>query len=406
MESLKNIFDRHFENVVFDKGFASKVEGFLIRFFAKNDDHVAFFGSGLIGVYPVRWNYSDTDYWWDEIFGIDDTDLQRDLFKHPEIKLNRVVSSDVLNHAMIYTLYRVHNLSDSQLTEPQREKLKTTVMICLNVKFLTSLMARYFPYRADIGVAEKTFNNLTMRFDLKSYGSWGKMITARSKDFVSPKGRYYKAYTQYTNDAEIIRMINDAQGRIRETVKEVTKAFYDTLAKEAKVLSSSSSVELDGVVAIKDLRRQRNQYIRYIKNVINEKDSFYKEPINKIIYKSIPSLTPDFYETLIKQFPEIATNNRYRQIVNRFIDQLLVFSFDLLENNNIKTTDLSGVIYRLKHVFMSGRITDELLLKARYDFDKIVGYIDPKMKNKPIVPERCGLFLYIVIRTLTMNYFK
>ena len=91
------------------------------------------------------------------------------------------------------------------------------------------------------------------------------MLNNRSAEFVSPKGRYYKAYTTYNDDIEIIKMINDAQGRIRETVKDITKVYYDCLADDAKVLSSSSSIELDGTIMIKDLTRKATQYNRYIK---------------------------------------------------------------------------------------------------------------------------------------------
>ena len=237
---LKEIFDKHFANTVFDKSFADKVEKFVRLFLLKNNDHVSFFGGNLIGVYPIRWNYSDTDTWWDDIFDVGETELEKDLHKHPEIKTNRVVSSDVLNHALIYSIYRVHN--SPSIPEDLKETTKSRLMLALNLKFISSLMAHYFRFPADKGIAEKTFNKLTKRYDLKIYGTWVKMLNNRSAEFVSPKGRYYKAYTTYNDDIEIIKMINDAQGRIRETVKDITKVYYDCLADDAKVLDRKSVV--------------------------------------------------------------------------------------------------------------------------------------------------------------------
>ena len=55
---------------------------------------------------------------------------------------------------------------------------------------------------------------------------------------------------------------------------------------------------------------------------------------------------------------------------------------------------------------MSGRITDETLLKARTAFDKVAEATDKKLKGTPLVPERCAFFLYLVLRTITMQFFK
>lgn len=401
---LKEIFDKHFANTVFDKSFADKVEKFVRLFLLKNNDHVSFFGGNLIGVYPIRWNYSDTDTWWDDIFDVGETELERDLHKHPEIKTNRVVSSDVLNHALIYSIYRVHN--SPSIPEDLKETTKARLMLALNLKFISSLMAHYFKFPADKGIAEKTFNKLTKRYDLKIYGTWVKMLNNRSVEFVSPKGRYYKAYTTYNDDIEIIKMINDAQGRIRETVKDITKVYYDCLADDAKVLSSSSSIELDGTIVIKDLTRKATQYNRYIKQVVTEKDGFKKEQLIELVYRAVPSLQPGVFEKLLETFVTEFQSSKYRTHFNGLIDNLLIFSFDFLRDNEIAENDLPGVIYRLKHVYMSGRITDETLLKARTAFDKVVEATDKKLKGTPLVPERCAFFLYLVLRTITMQFFK
>ena len=401
---LKEIFDNHFRNTNFDKSFANNVEKFVRLFLLKNNDHVSFFGGNLIGVYPIRWNYSDTDTWWDEIFDVGESELERDLHRHPEIKTNRVVSSDVLNHAIIYSIYRVHN--SPSLTDQEKQSTKARLMLALNLKFITSLMTRYFRYPADKGIAEKTFNRLTKRYDLKTQGTWIKMLNSRSVDFVAPNGRYYKAYTTYYDDIEIIKMINDAQGRIRETVKDITKAYYDCLADDAKILSSSSTIDLDGTVVVKDLNRKATQYNRYIKQVITEKDGFLKEQLIELVYRAVPSLQPGIFEKLLETLVVEFQSSKYRTHFNTLVDNLLIFSFDFLKDNEIAENDLTGVIYRLKHVYMSGRITDETLLNARKAFDKVVEASDRKLKGTPLVPERCAFFLYLVLRTITMQFFK
>lgn len=404
MKSLKAIFDYHFKDTRFDKRFKENVFNFVRRFLSKNDDHVQFFGGHLLGVHAIRWNYSDSDYWWDDIFEVIPEYIQQDILKIPAVKANRVVSSDVLNHAFIYSLHRVHHSRD--LNDAEKAQLKLYLMLAMNMKFICSLAAHYFKYPADRGIAEKTYNSLTKRFDLKEEGSWGKMLQKRSRDYVADTGNYYKAYVEYTDDFMIVKMINDAQGRIRETYKAITAKYYEMLHKDAKVLSSSANVNLDGVVVLKDVMRKTTQYNRYIKSVISSKDSFIKEPLTQVIYRAVPSLQEDIFEKLLNTMSEHYHDKKYTKHFDTLIDSILTFSFDLIKDNEIADNDLPGVLYRCKHVYMSGRVQDPQLDKAKDCFIKVVEAMDKSLVKTPMIPERCGIFLYIVLRTLTMNYFK
>lgn len=404
MKTLKAVFDFHFQDVKFDNAFVENVDEFVRRFLTKNNDHVDFFGGNLLGVHTVRWNYSDTDTWWDEIFDVVPEYVQKDLFKLPDIKTDRVISSDVLNHALIYSIHRVHH--SPEIKESQKELTKTKLMLVLNMKFLCSLMAHYFKYPADPGIAEKTFNCLSNRYDIKTLGSWGRMLNKRSAEFVEPGARYYKSYVEYRPDVEIVKMLNDAQGRIRETVKSITAVYYENLKANMKVLSSSSSVELDGKIVLKDVVRKASVFNRYIKTVISNGDAYIKPELTQVVYAAIPSLQPEMYDKLQAAFIKEYHNKKYNRHFEAMIDSVLTYSFDVLKNANISERDLPGLVYRLKHVYMSGRVQDPLLLKARKEFEKLIDAVDKKLRNTPLVPERCGVFLYLVLRTLTMNTYK
>lgn len=404
MKSLKAIFDHHFRDTRFDRQFKDNVFAFVRRFLSKNDDHVQFFGGHLLGVHAIRWNYSDSDTWWDEIFEVIPEYIQQDILKIPAVKANRVVSSDVLNHAFIYSIHRVHH--SRELNDVEKQQLKLYLMLSLNMKFICSLAAHYFKYPADRGIAEKTYNSLTKRFDLKEEGSWGKMLQKRSRDYVADGGNYYKAYVEYTDDLMIVKMINDAQGRIRETYKAITAKYYEMLHKDAKVLSSSANVNLDGTVVLKDVQRKATQYNRYIKSIVSAKDSFIKEQLVQVVYRAIPSLQEGLFEKLLNGFSDYYHDKKYNKHFDILIDNILTFSFDLIKDNEIAENDLPGVLYRCKHVYMSGRVQDPQLDKAKEAFLKVIESVDKTLVKTPMVPERCGLFLYILLRTLTMNYFK
>ena len=408
MNTLKEVFDHHFKDTKFDKRFADDIKKFISHFFTKNNDHVDFFGGSLIGVHAVRWNYSDTDTWWDDIFNVIPEYVEDDLYKLKIIVPSRHVSSDVLNHAFAYAIYRIHH--SKEIPEADKDMAKTRIMLAMNLKFICSLMAHYYRWPADPGVAEKTFNKLTKRFDLKTTGSWGAMLLARSKAWVAKGSRFYNTMINYNDDVDTIKMLNAAQGAIRETFKEINAVYYETLAEDAKILSSSNNVELDGVVVLKDLQRKGTTYNRYIKSVLASKDSFIKQSLIEVVYQAVPSLQPGVFEQILEHVSTVYTNPKESKNINELIDNLLTFSFMILQDNQIADNDLSGALYRLKHVYMSGRITDQQLEKARQYFTKVMESLDKLNKTKlaksPLIPERCALFLYIVLRTLTINYYK
>lgn len=405
-KTLKDVLDKHFEHVVFDKKFASKVAEFLRLFLTKNDQYVNFFGSGLIGIHNVMWNNSDSDFWWDEVWHVDPEAFKQDLRRLPVINTNFKVASNEFHHAIIYTLHRVHH--SPHLSDKEKEELKIRCMTSLNIKYLVSLQHHYFPYGADNGISEKTFNSLNNKFDLKVLGSWGAMLTKRSTEYIAKGARYYKTYVNYNFDKEIIVMITDAQGRIRETYKDITKIYHTLKDEKAKILSSSATLITDEGMVLKDLTRKTNQYIRYIQSTISTKDAFIKQELLNIVNESIPSLdnSYDVFEGLLYALLENYHVSKYQRAFDEMVSDLLIFSFDILKKNNIKDNDLPGLLYRLKHVYMSGRIQDKLLDNARKQFVKLVESYNKKLKNTPLIPERCGVFLYIVLRTIMMNKYK
>ena len=403
MPTIKETMNKMLGHVHVDLDFVKKIEKFTIGFMAKNNDHVAFFGGTLLGVQAIRWNYTDSDFWWDELLDIVPEDLQRELCKTPEVQAHRKVSSDPLNQAMVYVM---HLIESSKLPEDVKRSTNIRVMFCMNCKFLCSLVVRRFPRPADEAVAQKVFNCLANRFDLKAEGNWGKMITARSRGFTTPGSRYYKVLTEYNNDKEIVRMINDAQGRIRDTINLITSEHHRQLKNEARVLSTTSQVEIDGKIVLKDIQRKYTIYNRYIKTCISDGENFIKPPLNEVIRQAVPSLDPDTFYAIQETFVKFYHDKRYHKVFNNMVDDVLTFSFDLLKNSNIKENDLPGLIYRLKHVYMSGRVTDDAIHRARRGFEKVVEAYDKRLRNTPMIGERCGLFLYIVLRTLTMRYYK
>jgi hypothetical protein len=71
-----------------------------------------------------------------------------------------------------------------------------------------------------------------------------------------------------------------------------------------------------------------------------------------------------------------------------------------------KTDDLSVVVTKLKHLYTASLMKDVGLIKAKTAADKIVDKARVSKSKSAKSALRTALELYIVLRTLSMNYYK
>ncbi|QMV29168.1 hypothetical protein AP1_0471 [Aeromonas phage AP1] len=52
---------------------------------------------------------------------------------------------------------------------------------------MTSIMNHYFSYLVKPSVAQTAYNKLSMKFDIKRFGSWNELFKARGEFVINPK---------------------------------------------------------------------------------------------------------------------------------------------------------------------------------------------------------------------------
>src|SRR5690554_5279886 len=100
--SLKEVFDRQFDQVKFDRQLCQRIIRFSNAFMTRNDDHSAFFGGVLLGVHPIRFLESDREAWYEDVLDIDEELLLADFRKVKSINHEFKVMSDVFNYTPVY----------------------------------------------------------------------------------------------------------------------------------------------------------------------------------------------------------------------------------------------------------------------------------------------------------------
>jgi hypothetical protein len=275
-------------------------------------------------------------------------------------------------------------------------------------KFLTSLLWNYFKYPANPQVAEATYNSLSLKFGLKKNGNWKKYLDERAHLTLHGDSIHHKTLFNMQDDEAFLYFIGDTQGRIRGTVKSIY-AIFDRMNKAGvRIASTSSVMEYDGELILKDKSRTYQAEIRYISDIIADRGSFVKPELLNIILKSMPTAPPDMFTKTLNWMSDNAGYGR-DDIVNQLIMKTVIYSFNYLSRNPklIKgRRDISGVLISLRGSFTASRSSDEDLMELRDMAEKIAGYATGSRNDTVLKAIRTAVLLYIIGRIMSKDYYS
>lgn len=409
-KNVLEVFNNALPDLEFDKALALKVKRYANAFVNKNADHIAFFGGMLMGVHRVRFKPEDRNEWFDDILQADDLVIEDELHKLPEILAHRHVSSDVMN---LSCLWMVHRFSNSpHLNASEKHEAMINVLLVLHYKFITSILARWFTHLADPQVALATVAAMSMKYGLKTAGSWQKLLEQRSEEIVATRSIHYRTYTKFTDDKAIVYMINDIQGRVKKILKYIRDVF-EQIRKDPKGLirTETSTVELDGVNTIKDKKRSFSSYLRYVSDVIKDPATWLKPELVDVIDQAMPTMPRARLEETL-YYCSINSGSNGDPNIAILIEETLAHAFEFILSrgrNEMRVNDLAGLIGKLRNRYMSSRSSDPVLMRMRDLGEDIARHATSTRaisnKNAEISAIRTGLLLYIVLRTFSMRYY-
>ena len=406
--SIKSVFDDVGKHVVADHVLFSKVCVMESRFVNKKQEHIEFFGGNLTGVQVVRFTDSDKDYLFSEVVDIDIGELEEKLYSIKFVKgksgLNRdwKISSDVFNITCTWLIYLFEH--SKHLDEEQRHEAKIRVCNYLIYKFLTSLLYNSFRFPADVEVAQATYAQLSNKFALKQFGSWGATIRNLAENGIDSKGIHLQVLHEL-EDERVIYFLNDIQGRIRDMFKNIYSVF-DRLNREGvRIVSTNSVVETDGEMVLKDSTRSPGIYTRYLKTIIADKNTFIKQELVDIIAGIMHTMSP---RLLMKTLDWTVDNYQKTQNsdIDKAVDLVLEHAIDYLSvNHSDARKNVAMLIDKLRGAYMSSRSTDIKLLEVRVLVEKIVREATGSLNEAGISSVRTAWMLYIVIRAYSMRFY-
>jgi len=223
-KNIKEVFDNALSHLTIDEAFLKDVSQYAKYFVNKNDEHVQFFGSNLLGVHAVRFLPEDRLSWTVDLLDIDEYETRRNVVKLPTVNETWIRGTDVMNISCIYLVHRVFN---SDLSPKLKEQGMMDILLVMHYKLMSSLMAHNFKYPTDEATAMAVYAALSKKYALKAYGSWHAVFVARCKDIIDRKSIHMRTIDKFNDDGAIQYMITDIQGRLKSMVKNLNKVFYD-----------------------------------------------------------------------------------------------------------------------------------------------------------------------------------
>ncbi|KAB3419315.1 hypothetical protein F9Z84_07385 [Escherichia coli] len=399
--AVKDIFDQLDDgDLVINPRWVSKLRSFVYGFATKNNEHTEFFGSPFLGTHRVVFKSEDRQTFFKDIFDIDEVRLRDELIKTKWINKDFKVSSDAFNLTIVYLLYRTWN---SDLPKNMKEEAMINLIMLFHYRILTSIMNYYFGYLVKPKVATAAYNKLSLKFDIKRYNSWSDLFRARAEFIINPRtGIHFDTFTKMDNDKKIVYMVNDMESRLKGVINDYTKVLYEVKDSVDLVETDSGLAVLDGELNIKDVQKRETRYKSYIANVLNDKNSFFKQELVTYAAEAIQRTDQDKLEMIIREFPTQYAHEKgekYRE----FVDDVTTHLFEYLSSNAIRHNDLKNVFFKIRGAYTSSKSTNALLLKLRNNGDEIVKTMTGIKTEIKITSLRTSLMLYIVLRTLVMD---
>ena len=402
--TIKQVFDENCTRVKINRQLIKQIQELRIGFVNRNEDHLNFFSSNLLGVYPVRYRPIDRQRWCDEILEVDEVDLKRDIKKVEYLDPDWVRPNDPVNQSCIWLLYQIHN---SSLSDRDKEAGLMNTTLMLQYKFISSIMAHYFPYPANKATAMATYEALTRKYEIRQMGSWQALLEHRSRMILSPDSIHYRTYTQMAADAGVVGMINDVQQRLREVVKKYRATFQKVKEQNLRITSTTNVIEIDGESEIAERGRDHTDYTRYLKDVMGDKPTFIRQQLVDVVADAMHTMNEEhLYQAL-----EYCSDNFGRggdRNIDRLVEETLLHAYRYLsENQGVmqSPSDLAGLIGKLKNLYSASRMSDPQLIHMRDLAEKVIARSVRSRNKAALASVRTGLQIYLVLRSFARKYY-
>lgn len=402
--TIKQVFESVTSDIVIDSAFVKRIHAFERSIVNYNEDNIEFFGGVLFGVKPMRYRTTDRDRWFNEVVEVDDLALEDGIAKVPTIDPSWKRANDVYNLCCVWAVSAIYN--SPHLSAAEKKQGMIDCMLVLQYKFMGSLMAHYFKYPADEEVMLKVYASLNYKYAIKSAGSIYNMLLNRAEDILSPNSIHKRAWT--TLEGDVVYMVSDIQGRLRDIVKGIWKVFDQMRQTGARIGTDKTVLEIDGSSVLLDKVKAQPTYIRYINEIVTDRKSFIKSDLLQVIANAMHTMPPKQLEETL-EWMSVNHRTKIGEDVELLLNETMLYAFELIAQNRTifaSSGAMAALLEKLRAMYRTARMSHPGLIKCRDLADRIVRKAIKSRNDTVISSVRTGLQMYIVLRALTKGHYS
>ena len=403
MISLIDVFDKHFKDTKIDKAFIDHVYTYQVAFLNRDAEHLAFFGSNLIGVHVVRFRVADTLKFYNDVCDIDYHTLERDLKEVTTIVQEYKISSDALNLTLMYLIHRV--LTSPKLSQAQRDRGAYDLSLIFFYRCIAIRQSEYFHFPADPKIAQAAYGELSMKNLIKQQGTWRGVMEYRAKDLIDPKGLHRKNIVNFTDDSTITYAVSDSENRIRDLYKNYYKVFHKAYSEGSRIQSTSSTIiDAEGIEKMREKIKSTEQYVSYIRQAIQDKPGFVRTDLIKAIVDINTNTSQRMLNVTLSWLSDNYSDPKWHKDIDDWIQIVVIHSFHLLsEVGERDTKDYPSMLTTLKNLYLSTRSSDKDLVNIRKQGDKLIKAANGHVNNSLAMATRTACILYVTLRAIVIS---
>lgn len=401
-KTIKEVFADHVEATP-DKEFATKLIIFYRNFISRSDAHSRFFSTPYVGVYPVRFMTSDALYLLEDVLQIDDPrQCQEDIYSLSEFDRNWHVAPDVTNQAF---LYAIHMLMNSTIDKKLAEQAMIHTVAMAIAKHLCSQITRRFKFNADPQIAAMLYETLDNKTDLKKYGTWNNLLLARGEQFIDERrGIHQKYIKKFGPDKRIIYAANDIQDRIVDVLNLLTEKFHDIKDSQGRILSTTAITTIDGEQLLRDYSRRETQLVRDMVAIVKDPRDLVRQEVMDFTVGVMTTAKEENIETILNYLSDnlFAKDANYEEMIRN----LIVFVLQEARQSNLDLDNMVMVVKRINSIFRSSQTKKREVLEIKRQFTTLTEEAIPRARDSDKVSSTIGTVIYLVVRMLSINYYK
>jgi hypothetical protein len=387
----------------------------LTQSFEMRNQHAKALNTPTLGINKIYFTDKDiTDIF--DIFNLDKSSFKKTINTISSINKEFKVISDPFNIVITWIAHNI--LQASSIADKVKIDGLTALFKMFYYRFFTSAVNHYLIYKPNEEMMLLTFSELNNKYDIVKYGTWKKVIEAKSIELTESTNLHYKTFYNYNNDDKILYIISDCSTRIRLQLQRFIEAFNEirsTFKNDA--IGQSLLVTGDSIDGGKFIRNVTNTIDNIsnsmIMRILNQEEFINHTYVNELI-KQFKAIRSDSFIKLLQYIINTAleqartqhlddtktisqSKNEYIYIgIRIFIKEFVQKTYRYCINNGVNMNNKRSIYLAVSNAYRSSRIQDQNLLNVKESIAYLINNSGLTIRRSTLANYKICLLIYLL----------